>query len=88
MELACFVGERLGTFPDETGAFGFEWEQDGGEVDGEVNGAWVGGSDEDLLAEEDEVWWDIFFFISKEDEAWHGVCFLSRRIRQWSDLFF
>ena len=55
MELACFVGERLGTFPDETGAFAFEWKKDGGEVDG----AWVGRDDEGLF-EEDEVIYSFF----------------------------
>ncbi|CAM9213167.1 unnamed protein product [Laminaria digitata] len=53
LELACFVGERLGVFPDETGASAFEWEQDGGEVDGEVDGAWVGRGDEDLFGEDE-----------------------------------
>lgn len=62
LELACFVGERLGVFPDETGASAFEWEQDGGEVDGEVDGAWVGRGDEDLFGE-DEVWHDFILFV-------------------------
>lgn len=62
LELACFVGERLGTFPDETGAFGFKWGQDGGENDGEVDGAWIGTGDEDLLGEKNEVWCDACFF--------------------------
>lgn len=26
LELACFVAERLGRFPDQAGAFAFEWE--------------------------------------------------------------
>ena len=57
LELACFVGERLGAFPDEAGDFAFEWEEEGGEIDG----AWVGGGDEDLIEEEHKV---IFFFES------------------------
>lgn len=57
LDLACFVGERLGAFPDEAGDFAFEWEEEGGEIDG----AWVGGGDEDLIEEEHKV---IFFFLS------------------------
>eukprot|EP00903_Cladosiphon_okamuranus_P007765 g7520.t1 len=47
LELACFVAENLGPFPDQTGAFAFEWERkdDGvgawgfGERDEEANAA-------------------------------------------------
>lgn len=34
LELACFIAERLGSWPDETGAFAFAWapeNESGGE---------------------------------------------------------
>lgn len=30
LELACFVAERLGSWPDETGAFAFAWAPEDG----------------------------------------------------------
>lgn len=47
LELACFVAERLGRFPDRTGAFAFDWEPgdeeiDGAGDDGGGGGAWNG----------------------------------------------
>lgn len=41
LELACFVAEHLGPFPDHAGAFAFEWES---EDDGA--GAWGCGEQE------------------------------------------
>ena len=36
LELACFVAERLGSWPDETGAFAFSWTP---EDESDVGGA-------------------------------------------------
>lgn len=52
LELACFVAERLGGFPDRTGAFAFDWENgdeeiDGAGDDGGGGGAWNGGGREE-----------------------------------------
>ncbi|CAM9459673.1 unnamed protein product [Ectocarpus sp. 12 AP-2014] len=52
LELACFVAERLGGFPDRTGAFAFDWEPGDEEIngagdDGGGGGAWNGGGREE-----------------------------------------
>ncbi|CAM9406248.1 unnamed protein product [Ectocarpus sp. 13 AM-2016] len=52
LELACFVAERLGGFPDGTGAFAFDWEPgdeeiDGAGDDGGRGDAWNGGDREE-----------------------------------------
>ncbi|CAN0380002.1 unnamed protein product, partial [Ectocarpus sp. 8 AP-2014] len=52
LELACFVAERLGVFPDRTGAYAFDWEPgdeeiDGAGDDGGGGGAWNGGGGEE-----------------------------------------
>lgn len=43
LELACFVAERLGSFPDHTGTFAFDWEPGDGELDGGSNISGGGG---------------------------------------------
>lgn len=48
LELACFLAERLGSFPDHTGSFAFDWEPEDGELDGGgggSGGAWNGGQE-------------------------------------------
>ncbi|CAM9473937.1 unnamed protein product [Ectocarpus fasciculatus] len=55
LELACFVAERLGGFPDGTDAFAFDWEPEDEEIDdagdgdggGGEDGAWNGGGREE-----------------------------------------
>ena len=44
LELACFVAERLGPFPDDAGAFAFEWEPKDDGV-----GAWGGAERDQVL---------------------------------------
>ncbi|CAM9961748.1 unnamed protein product [Hapterophycus canaliculatus] len=44
LELACFVAERLGGFLDRTGSFAFDWDAEGGKMNGGGGGdAWNGG---------------------------------------------
>lgn len=54
LELACFVAERLGGFPDGTGAFAFDWEPGDEDIDGAgdgdgggEDGAWNSGGREE-----------------------------------------
>ncbi|CBJ33291.1 hypothetical protein Esi_0455_0005 [Ectocarpus siliculosus] len=56
LELACFVAERLGGFPDRSGAYAFDWEPgdeeiDGAGDDGGGGGAWNGGGRQEVLVD-------------------------------------
>ncbi|CAM9146830.1 unnamed protein product [Pylaiella littoralis] len=43
LKLACFVAERLGGFPDHTGAFAFDWEPEDRDQDPDLDGGGGGG---------------------------------------------
>lgn len=56
LELACFVADGLGRYPQETGAFAFDWQRVDDE-DGEGSGgvAWNPMGDERVVEDDSEV---------------------------------
>lgn len=55
LELACFVADRLGRYPEETGAFAFDWQPIKEDIEGNGGVAWNPAGNERIIENASEV---------------------------------
>lgn len=55
LELACFVADGLGRYPEETGAFAFDWQPVDEDREGSEGVAWNPTGDERIIGDASEV---------------------------------